>query len=73
MPFGGQSMKNKNKGCFLNIYKDPTGKKKDYIIEMGGEYDSFRIAVDFANLLTIKNNIIKIEEGVKKNERDFDS
>lgn len=65
-------MMNKKKGCFLNIYKDPTGKKKDYIIEMGGEYDSFRIAVDFANLLTIKNNIIKIEEGVKKNERDFD-
>lgn len=66
-------MKNEKKGCFLNIYKDPTGKKKDYIIEMGGEYDSFRIAVDFANLLTIKNNIIKIEEGVKKHERDFDN
>lgn len=66
-------MKNDKKGCFLRIFKDPSGEKKDFVIEMGGEFDCFRIAVDFANLLTIKNNIIKIEEGVKKNERDFDS
>lgn len=66
-------MKNDKKGCFLRIFKDPSGEKKDFVIEMGGEFDCFRIAVDFADLLTIKNNIIKIEEGVKKNERDFDS
>lgn len=64
---------NDKKGCFLRIFKDPSGEKKDFVIEMGGEFDCFRIAVDFADLLTIKNNIIKIEEGVKKNERDFDS
>lgn len=71
MQFGVQSMKNKNKGCFLRIFKDPSGEKKDFVIEMGGEFDCFRIAVDFADLVTIKNEIINIEERVKQNEKDF--
>lgn len=61
-------MKNNKKGCYLHIGKDPTGLKKDYIIEVGGEYDAFKIAVDFADLITIKNEIITIEERAKQNE-----
>lgn len=65
-------MKNEKKGCFLRIFKDPSGEKKDFVIEMGGEFDCFRIAVDFADLVAIKNEIINIEERAKQNERDFD-
>lgn len=65
-------MKNEKKGCFLRIFKDPSGEKKDFVIEMDGEFDCFRIAVDFADLVTIKNEIINIEERAKQNERDFD-
>lgn len=61
-------MKNNKKGCYLHIGKDPTGATKDYVIEMGGEFDAFKIAVDFADLITIKNEIITIEERAKQNE-----
>lgn len=64
-------MKNKNKNSYLKIYKDPTGAKKDWVVEVGGEYDAFRIAVDFADLIAIKNEIITIEERTKQNERDI--
>ena len=30
-------MKNDKKGCFLRIFKDPSGEKNDFVIEMGGE------------------------------------
>lgn len=62
-------MKNKNKNSYLTITKDPTGQTKDWVIEIGGEYDSFRIAVDFADLITIKNEIITIEERTKQHEK----
>lgn len=65
-------MKNERKGCFLRIFKDPSGGKKDYLIEMGGEYDCFRIAVDFADLVSIKNEIIIIQEKAKEHERNFE-
>lgn len=65
-------MKNDKKGCFLRIFKDPSGEKKDFVVEIGGEFDCFRIAVDFADLVTIKNEIINIEEREKQNEQDFD-
>lgn len=52
----------------MHIGKDPTGATKDYVIEMGGEFDAFKIAVDFADLITIKNEIITIEERAKQNE-----
>ena len=48
-------MKNIKKNCYLRITKDPSGETKDFIVEMGGEYDAFRISVDFADLKTIKN------------------
>lgn len=65
-------MKNNKKGCFLRIFPDPSGEKKDFVIEMGNDFDCFRIAVDFADLVSIKNQIIIIEERAKQNERDFD-
>lgn len=65
-------MKNNKKGCFLRIFPDNSGERKDYVIEMGNDFDCFRIAVDFADLVTIKNEIINIEEREKQNERDFD-
>ena len=65
-------MKNNKKGCFLRIFPDPSGERKDYVIEMGNDFDCFRIAVDFADLVSIKNQIIIIEERAKQNERDFD-
>lgn len=64
-------MRNKNKSCYLQIFKDQSGQKKDYIIEMGSDFDCFRIAVDFADLISIKNEIIGIEERAKQNERNF--
>lgn len=64
-------MKNNKKGCFLRIFPDPSGESKDYVIEMGSEFDCFRIAVNFADLISIKNEIITIEERVKQNERDY--
>ena len=65
-------MKNNKKGCFLRIFPDPSGERKDYVIEMGNDFDCFCIAVDFADLVSIKNQIIIIEERAKQNERDFD-
>lgn len=62
-------MKNEKKNSYLTITKDPTGQTKDWVIEIGGEYDSFRIAVDFADLITIKNEIITIEERTKQHEK----
>lgn len=64
-------MKNNKKNCYLKIYQDPTGGKKDWVVEVGGEFDAFRIAVDFADLITIKNEILTIEERTKQNERDI--
>ena len=64
-------MKNNKKNCYCKIYKDPTGGKKDWVVEVGGEFDAFRIAVDFADLITIKNEILTIEERTKQNERDI--
>ncbi len=64
-------MNNEKKNSYLRIYKDPTGQSKDWVIEIGGEYDSFRIAVEFADLITIKNEIINIEERVKNHEKDI--
>lgn len=64
-------MINSKKNCYCKIYKDPTGGKKDWVVEVGGEFDAFRIAVDFADLITIKNEIITIEERTKQNERDI--
>lgn len=58
-------MKNNKKDCYLKIYKDPTGAKKDYCIEVGNDFESFRIAVDYADLVTIKGEIQKIEERAK--------
>lgn len=58
-------MINKNKGCYLHIRQDATAGKKDFIIEVGGDFDCFRIAVDYADLVTIKNEILKIEERAK--------
>lgn len=65
-------MKNKNKSCYLHIFKDPSGETKDYVIEMGGDFDCFRIAVNFTDLITIKNEIIEIEERAKQHDKDFD-
>lgn len=65
-------MKNNKKNCYCKIYKDPTGGKKDWVVEVGGEFDAFRIAVDFADLITIKNEILTIEERTKQNERDIE-
>ena len=63
-------MINKKKGCYLHILKNC--EEKGFIVEMGGEFDCFRIAVDFADLISIKNEIIQIEERVKQNDKDFD-
>lgn len=63
-------MKNKKKNCYLKIYKDETGGKGDYCIEVGNDFDAFRIAVSLPDLITIKNEIIRIEEKAKLNERD---
>lgn len=65
-------MKSKKKGCFLNIIKDISGGKNDYIIEVGSEFDVFRIAVEYSNLITVKNEIERIIERAKKNEREYD-
>lgn len=64
-------MKNNKKGCYLKIYQDPTGGKKDYCIEAGNEFEAFRIAVDFADLITIESDIQKIIEKAKQNEREL--
>lgn len=63
-------MRNIKKNCYLRITKDPSGETKDFIVEMGGEYDAFRISVDFADLVTIKNEIIEIEERAKQGENE---
>lgn len=63
-------MRNTKKNCYLRITKDPSGATKDFVVEMGGEYDAFRISVDFADLITIKNEIIEIEERAKQGENE---
>lgn len=64
-------MRNKKKGCYSRIYRDETGGKKDFCLEVGNDFEAFRIAVDFADLITIKNEITRIEEQARKNEVDY--
>lgn len=61
-------MRNEKKGCYLRIYKAPSEEERVYCIEMGNEFEAFRIAVNFADLITIKNEITEIEERNKANE-----
>jgi len=63
-------MRNDKKGCYLKIYQAPTGGRNDYAVEIGTDFDACRIAVDFADLVTIKNEIIKIEERAKEREKE---
>lgn len=61
-------MRNDKKSCYSKIYQDPTGGRNDYALEIGNEFESFRIAVDFCDLISIKNEITAIEERAKNNE-----
>lgn len=61
-------MRNDKKGCYLKIYQDPTGGRNDYALEIGNEFEAFRIAVDFCDLVSIKNEITAIEDRAKNNE-----
>jgi hypothetical protein len=64
-------MRNKRKGSYFKAYKDATGDKGDYVVEVGTDYDSFRIAIDFADLIAIKNEIGKIIEKAKEAENEL--
>lgn len=64
-------MRNNKKGCYLRIYKASSEEERVYCIEMGNEFEAFRIAVNFADLITIKNEITEIEERNKANEEQF--
>ena len=61
-------MRNNKKGCYAKIYSNPSGERNEYVLEIGTEFDSFRIAVDFCDLISIKNEITAIEERAKSNE-----
>lgn len=55
------------KGAYVKILKDPA--EGCFLLEMGSDFDCFRIAVDFVDLITLKNEIEYIEEQAKRNER----
>lgn len=64
-------MRNDKKGCYVKIYSNPNGEHNEYVLEVGTEFDAFRIAVNYCDLVSIKNDIIKIEERAKLQERDL--
>lgn len=57
-----------NKGCYISIMPDVAGGVDDWIIEVGNDFDAFKIAVNFEDLINIKNKIIKIEEDRKNDD-----
>lgn len=61
-------MRNNKKGCYATIYSNPSGERNDYALEIGNEFEAFRIAVDFCDLVSIKNEITAIEDRAKNNE-----
>lgn len=65
-------MQNKKKGVYVRIYQDPTGNRKDFVIEMGTEFDACKVSVDFADLASIKNEITAIQEKARQHEQERD-
>lgn len=55
------------KGTYIKISRSM--EEKCYIVEMGTEFDCFRIAVDFVDLIKLKNELQEIEENAKRNEQ----
>lgn len=54
-----------NKGSYLKIKPDIRGGGEDYIIETGGEFDSFCIAVTWTDILKTKAEIERLENDRK--------
>lgn len=57
------------KGVHVKIKRDPS--LSCYIVEVGSEFDCFRVAVDFVDLITLKNEIKAIEDFAKQQERNI--